>query len=124
LANGHRLFAHGLASLVVEEGARRLFDHLLVSTLDRALTLPQIHAVAVTITQYLDLDVAGLFNKLFDEDAVVTEAVTRFVATGSEAIESFFIIPSYAQAFTTAAGAGLDHYGVPNTLCNLDRFLS
>ena len=56
------LLAHRLARLAVEEGARRLLDHLLVAALDRALALAEVDDVAVHVCQNLELDVARAFN--------------------------------------------------------------
>jgi len=75
LRERHGLLAHRAACDVVQEGAGRLLDDLLVAPLDRAFALPQVHAVTVCVAQDLDLDVAWLLDELLDEHAVVAEAV-------------------------------------------------
>ena len=86
LGQRDRLLAHRLARGLVEESARRLLDHFLVASLDRALALPQVDAVAVRIAEHLDLDVARLLDELLDEDAVVAEARLGLVAARGEAL--------------------------------------
>ena len=62
----HRHRAHAPAQLcAVRAGQgrrRRLFDHLLVSTLDRTVALAQVHDVAVAVGEDLNLDVARLHD--------------------------------------------------------------
>ena len=123
LGERDRLLAHRFADLIVEEGARRLFDHLLVTALDRALPLPEIETVAVRVAQHLDLDVARLLDKFLDKHAVVAEAVARFVATGTEALEGLLVVPCDAQTFAASARARLDHHRVADIPRDLDRAL-
>ena len=68
-----RRSAHPLAQLVRDAVARRLLDHLLVTALDRALALEQVHDVAVPVREHLDLDVARLLDELLDVEPVVAE---------------------------------------------------
>ncbi len=58
-------------------GRRRLLDHLLVATLDRALTLAEVDHVAVSVAEHLDLDVATPFEERLDEHRAVTERCQR-----------------------------------------------
>jgi len=44
--------------------------HLLVSALDGALTLPEVHHLALTITKDLDLNVVSLLNELLNKHLV------------------------------------------------------
>ena len=115
------LFAHRLARRFADERRRRLFDHLLVASLDRALALPQVDAMAMRIAQHLNLDVARLLDELLDEHPVVTEAVAGFVAARGVALERLFFVERHAQPFAAAARRGLDHYRVADVLCDLDR---
>ena len=41
--------------------------HLLVPTLDRALSLAQVHTAAVSVSEYLDLNMVSLFDVLFQK---------------------------------------------------------
>ena len=82
----HRLLAHLAARSLVEQRRRRLLDHLLVAALDRAFALAEIDDVAVFVAEHLDLDVAGIDDEFFDEDAVVAE---RGFGLGFRKIETF-----------------------------------
>ena len=118
----HRLLAHGLAGGVADKRAGRFFNHLLVTALDGAFTLVQIEHVTVAVANQLNFNVARLFDKLLDEDAVIAKAVTRLVAATGEAFKRLFVVKSHPQALATAAGAGLDHHRVADALGNLDSF--
>src|ERR1700674_2692874 len=52
--------AHRRSQLGIDGRRRRLFHHLLVPALDRALALAQVHRIAVAVADDLDLDVARL----------------------------------------------------------------
>ncbi len=51
-----------------------------MTTLNGALTLIQVHHIALAVADHLNLNVAGLFNKLFNKHAVIAKAVARLVA--------------------------------------------
>src|SRR5690606_5273757 len=104
--------AHGRARLLVEEGGRRLLDHLLVATLDRAFALAEMDAVAVCVGQHLDLDVPRLDDELLDEDAIVTEGAFRLRARAREAVLQLLLVPGNPHALAAASGRGLDHDGI------------
>ena len=89
---GHGLLAHRLAHLGVDEGGRRFFDDLLVTTLDRAVTFVKVDVVALGVAQHLDFDVARLEHVLLDEDAVVAEGVAGFIDAGGEAFVGFGVV--------------------------------
>ena len=63
-----------------------------MAALNGALTLPQIHHIAMRITQYLDLDMARFFHKLLNEHAIVTKTIECFVFTGHKAFGGFLIV--------------------------------
>jgi hypothetical protein len=91
-----------------------------VTALDGAVTLVEIHVVAVGVAQHLDLDVARLEHVLFDEDAVVAEGVAGFVDAGREAFVGFGVVVGNPQALAAAAGGGLDHHRIADLLGDLD----
>ena len=53
-------------------GRRNLHD-LLISQLDRAITLPQVDEVACSVGQHLDFDMAGALDQLLEEDGGVAK---------------------------------------------------
>ena len=55
-----------------------LLDDLLVTSLDRAVTLIQVYIVAVTISEYLEFNVARLFYILLNNDMLITKALKCF----------------------------------------------
>ena len=77
----------------------------------------------MAVTDQLDLDVARLFDKFFDEHTVIAKTVTRLVAATGKALEGLFVVKGHPQALATAASAGLDHYRIANALGNLHRLL-
>src|SRR3954447_2130964 len=70
---GDRGIAHSGPQLRVERRRRRLFEHLLVAALDRAVTLAERRDVAVLVGEELDLDVARPLEIALAEDRVVSE---------------------------------------------------
>ena len=52
---------------------RALFDHLLVTALDRAFALEQVHDVAVIVRENLDLDVPRPLDQPLDVERAVAE---------------------------------------------------
>ena len=51
----------------------RHLDDLLVAALDGAVALPQVHDVALAVTDDLDFNVTGTVDKALDEDGAVAE---------------------------------------------------
>src|SRR2546426_6104580 len=66
--------AHGRATLHRQGGRGRLFHDLLVTALDRALPLAQVHRVAVAVAEHLDLDVPRLANEPLQVNGAVAES--------------------------------------------------
>ena len=83
---GDRGVAHRRAQLRIEGGGGRLFEHLLVAPLDRALALAEGDGAAVPVTEKLDLDVAWPLEEALAEDAVVPEGGLRLPACGVQRI--------------------------------------
>ena len=117
------LFAHGLAGGGVEEGARRLFNDLLVPALDRAFAFIQVNCVAVFVAEDLNFDMARLRHEFLDEDAVVAKTARRLVLGGLEALARLIVVPSDAHALAAAPGGGLDHHRITNLVGDLHCFL-
>src|SRR5699024_6555234 len=80
--NGDRRLAHGPAGLGGEVGGRGLLDELLVTTLHRAVSFADPHAVAVLIGDDLHLDVAGVGEVALDVALVASETLERFGLRG------------------------------------------
>ena len=118
---GNGLLTHGFAGGWINKRRRRLFNHFLVTALNRAVTLPQINNIAVGVTQYLNLNVARTFDKLLNKYPVVAKAIQGFGTTGRKTFKRLLIIVRNPQAFATTAGRCFDHHGVADVLGNVDR---
>ena len=112
LGEGNGLFSHGLARLGIDKGTGGLLKDLLVATLDGAFALVEIDGVAKLVCEDLDLDVAGVVDKLFDQHAIVSERRRCLLLGKTEALESLLIIPGDAHSLSTSSCRGLDHDGV------------
>src|SRR5690349_13865912 len=64
---------NGIARLKRQVLGGSNLDDLLVSALDRAVTLVQMDDVAVVVAEQLDLDVLGLVEEALDKDGAVAE---------------------------------------------------
>jgi hypothetical protein len=101
-----------LARRGVEEGRRRLLDHLLVAALDRAFALVQVDAVAVLSPSTWISMWRGLGDELLDEDAVVAEGDAASFFEDWKPLARLLVAPGDAHALAAAAGAGLDHHRI------------
>ena len=76
--SSHRRFAHLLAHRVAQAGGGRFFQHLLMTTLYRTVTLKQIHIVAMGVAKHLNLNMPGPLRVLFHQQVVVAKAADGF----------------------------------------------
>jgi hypothetical protein len=72
--------------LSVSAGRRRLFEQLLVASLDRALALAEMHDVAMMIAEHLELDVAWRLEILLDVDVADAERRLRLTLGGAQRV--------------------------------------
>src|SRR5262249_16905440 len=89
-------------------GRRSDFDDLLMTALDRAIALPQVGEIAVTIAEKLDLGVAGAGDELLDEDLVAAKRVERLAARGLEGVGEILGLLDDAHSASAAAVGGLE----------------
>src|SRR6516225_8283927 len=68
-----RDIAHPLPELWRDRWRRRLLDQFLVPPLHRAIALAEMDRIAVAIAEHLDLDVARIFDRAFEDHAAVAE---------------------------------------------------
>ena len=73
----HRVSADTFAQFGIEAWRGSHLDNLLVSPLQRAVSLEEVDDLATAVTQDLDLDVPGVDHRLFEEDGPVTERRVR-----------------------------------------------
>ena len=93
---------------------RRFLDHFLVATLHGAVTLCQIDSVTLTVRQYLDLDVARIFQVFLHVDHVVIESRFRFRFGHGDRLRQFGVATHNAHTATAAAAGGLDDHRIAN----------
>ena len=115
------LLAHGLAGGLIQKRAWRFFDDLLLAALNGTLTLAQINAVAVAVTENLNFNVARLGDELFDEDTIIAERIGGLVLRGLEPFARAVVVPSDTHPLTTATSGGFDHDGISDFAADRDR---
>ena len=71
----HCSVSHLLSKRLTDAGRRGLFQHLLVAALHRAITLEQVHIVALRIAKHLNLNMARALHVFFDQYSVITKAI-------------------------------------------------
>ena len=103
---------HFGAGLLVDQRGRSLFDHFLVTALQRAVTVIQVNRVALAVGQHLDFNVARVAEELFQIDHRVAERSTGFGAGQLGRFDQVFFLVYHAHAATTAAASGLDDHRV------------
>ena len=69
------------------DGAWSFFDNLLMSSLDRAISLEQIDVVSMLVTEDLDLVVFWSLDVFFDQDNVVVESISTLSLGRFELLE-------------------------------------
>src|SRR5690242_377312 len=122
LAGCDRRVAHRLAHLRSQHRRWRLFHQLLVTTLNRALTLAKMNALAKLICEHLNLNMSRLFDVLLDVNTAVIESRRRLGRRGLERFAQLVLRTHDAHAATTAAGRSLDDDGIADLACELESF--
>ena len=101
----------------------RALHHLLVAPLHRAVTLEQVHHIAMQVTQHLDLDVVRTAHQLLQVHLVIAEGRFRFAPRHRQLHAQVFLCLDGTHAATAAAPAGLQHQRVANGSRQLQAFL-
>ena len=122
LRQSDSLLAHRLAGRLVKEGRRRLFDDLLVATLDGAFAFHDINGIAMLVAEHLNFDVTRLGDELFDENTIIAEARLGFRLRGVETVGHFGFRPRDTHALAAAASRRLDHHRIADVIGDLDGF--
>ena len=124
VANGlgqlHRLLSHGCSGAGVQEGRGSLLYHLLVPSLDAALSLIQMNGVTMFVTQHLNLNVTRRVNKLLYQHSVIPKGRGSLFTAESKCQGCLLIIPGYPHSLATTASTGLHHDRVANLSAQLD----
>src|SRR5579859_2578966 len=106
-ANG--LFANLVAQFRRQMRAGRLFQHLLMSALARAVALSQIHAMPEVVDQHLNLDMSRAFQVAFNIESVVAERLAHLVLRGGEDALELVLPFDETNAASATASRSLEH---------------
>ena len=112
----HRRRTHGRAPLGGHAGSRRLLEHLLVPPLHRAVPFEQMHALAVAVREYLELDVPRSFDVLLDQYLLIAKARGRFALAAQQRRIELCRTLDFADAATPTPIAGLDEQRVADAV--------
>ena len=94
-----------------------------MAALDGAVALEQVHDVAVLVAQQLDFDVLRVFDVFLDEHRVVAEGFTCLALGALVFVNQLAFLADDTHAASAAAGRRLQHDGVADLGCDLQRFL-
>ena len=82
--NLQSVFTDRLPLLISNAQGRCKFDNLLVSSLNRTVSVIEMNYVAVLVSQYLNLNMLRLFQIFFNKNIVVSESLCRLASCASE----------------------------------------
>src|SRR5262249_52874043 len=101
-------FRHRHAHFVARSRRARLLENFLMSPLQRALTLEEVHGAALTIAHELDLDVARALDQFLEIQASIAESGQRDATRRGSGREQLGLAPYDGHALATAAERRLD----------------
>ena len=107
----------------VEQRRRRLFDHLLVAALHRALAVAEVYHILVLVGDHLDLDVPRILQVFLHVDGGIAECGLRFGPRGLHRVEQRSLGVHHAHAAPAAAAGGLDDHRVADLARDPDDLL-
>ena len=85
----------------------RLFQHLLMSALERAVAAAEPYGVAVPVGQHLDLDMARMIEELLGIDLGIAEGAARLLAGQCEGVGKTALLADDPHAASAAAARRL-----------------
>ena len=86
-------------------------NDLLVTTLNRAVTLEEVNNVSVVVTQQLDLNMLGLVEEALDEDCAVPERRASFRGSTLKRVPQISLATDNAHTTATTTKGSLDNNG-------------
>lgn len=101
---------HGLKGSGLGDGYGGLFDNLLVSALNRAISAEERDVVAILIGKKLDLQMPGAVGELHDEDGRAGNFASGSIVKRLEVV----LAEDLADTLATTTLGGLDHYWETN----------
>jgi hypothetical protein len=103
-----RGLAHARAQFTVERRRRRLLEHLLVPTLDRAFSFPERGDGSMLVGEELDLDVPWPLDVALAVDTVVAERGLGLAARGFDQVLQLGSVADDPHPAAAASGSRLD----------------
>src|SRR3984957_1260602 len=113
-SDAHRGFAYPLAHLRRESWRRRFLDDLLEPPLHRTFSFKQMHHIAESVAQDLDLDMPWLFHVTFNIESTIAEVSLSFAARLSDRVLQQIEIANNPHPLAPAASGGLDQERRPD----------
>ena len=101
----------------------RILHHLLVPALHGAVTVKQVHHIAVVVGQDLDLHVLGALQVFLNKDLVVAKSLLGFVNGLLKLLGHILFPGDDPHAPAAAAVGGFQHHGIADLLGHLHGFL-
>ncbi len=105
----HGRCAEFVTQIRIEVWRRRQLEHLLVSTLNRAVSLIEMNDMPMLVGEDLDFDMLRSIDEFFDEDLVISKRAARFSARRLEGLDEFGLARNGAHPAPAAAARSLDH---------------
>jgi len=108
-SGGDCAFAHFGSEFGRDHRRRGFLDHLLMTTLDRAIAFAKMDGVAILIGKHLYFDVPSIGYCPFDNQFVGSERTHRFGTRACKRVPEFLGSSHEPHPAATAARRGLDH---------------
>lgn len=113
-----RIIAHRLSLFLGNRQSRGKFHDLLMTALNRTVSLVEMHDIAVLIAQHLNFDMFRLFQILLDKDIVDAESFSRFALRVIEFGNQIFRISYDTHPASAAAGRRFQHNRITAEFAN------
>ena len=98
-----------------------LFDDLLMSSLNRAVSLIKMDIIIVLVPKNLNFNMSWLFNILFDQHVVIVETFHTLSLGSLKLIKKVFFLLDYSHTFTTSSKRCFQHNWEADFLCFLKK---
>ena len=112
-----------LPLLIAEIGRGRPLHDLLITALDRAVTLEKMHGIAMCVTKNLHLDMAGALHELFQIDLVLAKSGLRLAPCLGDFARKVCLGADRAHTAAAAAPACFQHQRIADLARQLLHFL-
>src|SRR5437867_8920520 len=122
-SNPNCRFTHAPPQVWIINWRRAFFDYLLMTALNRALALAEMHAVPVRIRENLDFDMPGPLDNLLQIDIGNSKRSRRFGLCSFPSRSQIALCGYLPHALATSAGRRLQHYRIAKTCRYCLRFL-